>query len=61
MIFQRAKTMPIQSCTKDGKQGFKWGRTGKCYTYSSEASRKRAIERARKQGRAIEARGRREK
>ena len=45
--------MPIMSCTKNGKPGFKFGTEGYCYTYSDEASRKRAIEKAKKQGRAI--------
>lgn len=48
--------MPIQSCIKDGKPGFRWGKTGKCYTYSNEVSRKAAISKAQKQGRAIKAR-----
>lgn len=43
------------SCIKDGKSGFKWGKSGKCYIYKKgdEESRKRAIEKAKKQGRAI--------
>lgn len=47
--------MPIQSCHARGKPGFKWGSQGKCYTYTSgnERSRKRAIEKAQTQGRAI--------
>jgi len=50
--------MPIQSCTEDGKPGFRTGRTGKCYTYTpgNEQSRKRAIAKARKQEQAIKAR-----
>lgn len=24
--------MPIKPCTQDGKEGFKWGNSGKCYT-----------------------------
>ena len=47
--------MPVQSCTKDGKPGFRWGKTGKCYTYSNEKSRKEAIAKAQKQARAIKA------
>jgi len=47
--------MPVQSCTKDGKPGFRWGKTGKCYTYNSEKSRKEAIAKAQKQARAIKA------
>lgn len=50
--------MPIQSCQKDNKPGFRWGRTGKCYTYvrGNEQSRKTAITKAQAQGRAIKAR-----
>lgn len=48
--------MPIKKCTSDGKPGYKWGDSGKCYTYTpnNESSRKRAEENAKKQGRAIE-------
>ena len=55
--------MPVQSCVKDGKPGFRWGKTGKCYTYTpdDEDSRKEAIAKAQKQGRAIKASGRKEK
>ncbi len=45
--------MPIQSCTKNGKPGFRWGKTGKCYTYNNEKSRKAAISKAQKQQQAI--------
>ena len=47
--------MPVQSCQRNGKPGFKWGKSGYCYTYKKEdeASRKRAIAKAAKQGRAI--------
>jgi hypothetical protein len=47
--------MPIQSCSDDGKPGFKWGDTGKCYTYTpgSEFSRKEARRKALAQGIAI--------
>src|SRR6266511_2305050 len=27
--------MPVTSCTSDGKPGYKWGDTGKCYTYAA--------------------------
>jgi len=49
--------MPIQSCSSGGKPGFKFGRSGKCFTYTSgnAASRSRARARAARQGRAIEA------
>lgn len=48
--------MPIKSCQKDGKSGYKWGDSGKCYTYEgdNEKSRKNAREKARKQGIRIE-------
>lgn len=45
--------MPVMSCQENGKPGFKWGKSGKCYTYSNERSRKLAITKAQKQGRAI--------
>ena len=45
--------MPIQSCQSGGKPGFKAGPTGKCYTYSNEASRKEAIAKAQAQLKAI--------
>jgi len=44
--------MPIKTCTKDGKPGFKWGDTGACYTYtagneaSKAAAKKKAIKQA---------------
>jgi len=49
--------MPVQECQEDNKPGFKWGITGKCYTYTEgdDASRKKARENAGEQGRAIEA------
>lgn len=44
--------MPIASCTKDGKQGYKWGNLGKCYLYNPDdkASKTRARNKARQQG-----------
>lgn len=50
--------MPIQSCHKDGKPGFRYGNRGKCYTYArgNEKLRKAAITKAQAQGRAIKAR-----
>ena len=48
--------MPIKSCQEKGKPGFKAGDTGKCYTYSNEASRQRAIEKAKAQLRAMKTR-----
>lgn len=52
--------MPIKSCQSGGKPGFKAGPTGKCYTYtpSNEASRRRAIEKAKAQLKAIKTRQR---
>lgn len=44
--------MPIQTCKEENRPGFRWGRQGKCYTYSpdNEASKKRAKLKAIKQG-----------
>jgi len=39
--------MPIQKCQKNLKKGFKWGKSGFCYTGRG------ALEKAKKQGRAI--------
>lgn len=52
----KGESMPLKRCTKDGKPGYKWGDSGKCYPYTpgDEESRKRAKEKAKKQGRAIE-------
>ena len=49
--------MPIQSCTLQGRSGFKWGQAGKCYTYDSEVegAKERARARAMRQARAVEA------
>lgn len=45
--------MPVQKCTKDGKSGFKYGSTGKCYM--GKEAKKKAIKQglvvARSQGR----------
>lgn len=43
------------TCQEGGRPGFKWGKTGHCYTYDPDdaASRSRALEKAKKQGRAI--------
>lgn len=48
--------MPIQRGTANGKPGYKYGDSGKVYTYKpgDEASRERAREKAASQGRAIE-------
>jgi len=39
--------MPVQKCSKDGKSGFKYGKSGKCYT--GKGAKKKAI----KQGLAV--------
>jgi hypothetical protein len=48
--------MPIQSCTEDGKPGYRYGESGHCYTYTpgDPESRARARRRAEEQGQAIE-------
>ena len=48
--------MPVKSCQKDGKPGWKWGDSGYCYTYTkgNKESSKRARQKAIKQGRAIQ-------
>ena len=42
-------TMPVQECSADGKPGYQYGQSGKCYTYNanSEASRKQAKQKGR--------------
>jgi hypothetical protein len=45
--------MPVMACTSEGKPGYKYGDSGKCYTYSSEEERKEAKRRAYLQGAAI--------
>lgn len=49
--------MPLMRCTKNGKPAYKWGESGKPYTYTpgNEASRERAKNKAIRQGRAIKA------
>jgi len=49
--------MPIQRTTKDGKPAYKYGKEGKAYPYNpnnDEASRKKAYNKAKKQGQVIE-------
>lgn len=48
--------MPVKSCRKDGKPGYKWG-DGFCYTYTSgdEESREEAKRKAEEQGAAVHA------
>ena len=50
--------MPIKECQENNKPGFKYGDTGKCYTYdpTDDKSKNLAKEKAAKQGRAIEIR-----
>jgi hypothetical protein len=43
--------MPINSCSIDGKSGYKWGNQGKCYTHngtpaSEKAAKKKALAQA---------------
>lgn len=47
--------MPVQSCSENGKPGYKWGDAGKCYTYNpdSESSKAAAKKKALSQGIAI--------
>lgn len=48
--------MPVQACSLNGKPGFKYGKGGKCYTYTAgnTQSQVTARNRAERQGRAIE-------
>ena len=47
--------MPIQSCSENGKPGYKAGPNAKCYTYTADnkASRDAAYSKAAKQSAAI--------
>jgi hypothetical protein len=49
--------MPVQRCYLKGKPGFRWGKQGKCYTYSTgdTTGLNRAKSNANRQGRAIKA------
>lgn len=51
--------MPVQPCQEDGKPGYKWGESGKCYIYTpgDESSMSRARASAERQGRAARAGG----
>ena len=51
--------MPIERATKDGKPGFRFGKSGKIYTYTpgDKESRERARKKAEKQGRAVRSTG----
>ena len=44
--------MPVKQCTMNGLPGYKWGDEGKCYIYrpGDEAGRKRAKQKAIRQG-----------
>ena len=46
--------MTIKRCKKNGRPGFKWGKTGTVYTYTTgdPRSRKRARQKAEAQGRS---------
>lgn len=48
--------MPVQECEENKKPGYRWGGSGRCYTYDAdnEDSRKRAKQKANIQGYAIE-------
>jgi len=47
--------MPVQRCVLNGKMGYKWGESGKCYTYETgnEQQREEAERKAIQQGQAI--------
>lgn len=55
--------MPINRCQIDGKPGFKFGKSGKCFPYTpgDTKSRERARNKAQAQERAIRASGFKEK
>lgn len=48
--------MPVQKCQENGNPGWRWGKSGKCYTYTKgdKEGSKRAHEKAARQGRAIQ-------
>jgi len=37
--------MPIKECKLDGKDGFKWGDKGKCYTHNNTPKTKKEARR----------------
>lgn len=51
--------MPVKRTTKNGKPAYRWGDSGKAYTYTAgnKASREQAKAKARRQGRAAYASG----
>lgn len=53
--------MPVEPATKNGRRGFRFGKTGKVFTFKAgdKASRERAKAKAARQGRAIKAAQRR--
>ena len=55
--------MPINSCSNNGKPGYKWGEQGMCYTYAEGDNRsmKQAKNKARLQGLAARLNGYKEK
>lgn len=48
--------MPRVRCQRNGKNGWKWGGSGFCYTFTEgdKGSEQRAKDKADRQGRAIE-------
>lgn len=54
--------MPVERVTRNGKPGYRWGQTGKVYTYTpgNRASQQRARDAATRQGQAARAAGYRE-
>lgn len=55
--FNREVVMPVNDCMENNKKGYKWGSTGKCYTYDDgdDNSKEEAYSKMMKQARAIEA------
>jgi hypothetical protein len=49
--------MPVQPCQEEDRPGFRWGESGKCYTYEpgNERARLRARLKAEAQGEAVKA------
>lgn len=49
--------MPVEECQLNSKPGFRWGQQGKCFTYTpgNKASQDAARNKAKEQGRAVEA------
>lgn len=54
--------MPVIKCSENGRPGWKWGSSGKCYTYTpgNAESSKQAHAKVVKQGQAARAAGYRE-